>query len=116
MVLSPDVDESGLTSVVDRVTQFINEQGGYIANQEAWGLRKLAYPIQKFEEGNYTFTDFDFEPSHITDLDARLKSSLEIIRYLLVKKEVGRSQAKATEQQPVGESQAEATEQQPEGV
>ena len=110
MVLSPDVDESGLTSVVDRVTQFIEQRGGSITHQETWGLRKLAYPIQKFEEGNYTFTDFDFEPSHITDLDSRLKSSLEIIRYLLVKKEGGGSPAKTTEQQPVGESQAEATE------
>ena len=87
MVLSPEVDEAGVTSVVDRVTQFITQRGGSVTGQETWGLRKLAYPIQKFTEGNYIFTDFSFEPSSTKELDTSIKVSSEVIRHLLVKKE-----------------------------
>lgn len=87
MVLSPEVDEEGVTSIVDRVTQFITERGGSLTNQEHWGTRRLAYPIQKFQEGNYLLTRFTLEPSSTRELETSLKALGEVIRYLLVKKQ-----------------------------
>ena len=87
MVLSPEVDEEGVTGVVERLTQFITERGGSLINQEHWGTRRLAYPIQKFREGNYVLTQFASEPGSARELEANLKASGEVIRYLLVKKE-----------------------------
>ncbi len=87
MVLSPEVDEEGVTATVDRVSQFITQRGGSLTNQERWGVRRLAYPIQKFLEGNYVLTQFTFEPNSTKELEASLRASGEVIRYLLVKKE-----------------------------
>ena len=87
MILSPEVDEEGATGVVQRVNQFITERGGSFTNQEHWGIRRLAYPVQRFREGNYVLTQFTFEPSATGELEANLKASGEVIRYLLVKKE-----------------------------
>ena len=87
MVLSPEVDEEGAKGVVDRVTEFITERGGSLTHQEHWGVRRLAYPIQKLKEGNYFLAQFTFEPSATRELEANLRASGEMIRYLLVKKE-----------------------------
>ncbi len=87
LVLSPEVDEEGVASTVERVNQFITERGGSLSNQDHWGTRRLAYPIQNFREANYMVTQFTFDPSSTVELEANLKSSGEIIRYLLVKKE-----------------------------
>ena len=87
MVLSPEVDDVGTAGVVDRVTQFITQRGGSITNQENWGLRRLAYPIQEFREGSYILAEFTFEPSSTKELEASLMASSEVLRHLLVKKE-----------------------------
>jgi len=86
IVVSPEVDEEGAKGVVERVTQFITERGGSLTNQEHWGLRRLAYPIERFHEGNYVLTQFTSEPSSAKELKANLRASREVIRYLLVKK------------------------------
>ena len=87
MVLSPQVDEEGVAGVVERFSKFITDRGGAISNQESWGTRRLAYPIQDFREGNYMLTQFSFEPGSTRELETSLKTSEEIIRYLLVKRE-----------------------------
>ena len=87
IVLSPEVDDVGTTGVVDRVTQFITQRGGAVTNQQNWGLRRLAYPIQKFREGSYILAEFTFEPGSTKELEASLTASGEVLRYLLVKKE-----------------------------
>lgn len=87
MVLSPEVDEEGVAGIVERVTRFITERGGSLVNQEHWGTRRLAYPIQKFQQGNYVVTQFAFEPSSAKELEANIKASGQVLRYLLVKRE-----------------------------
>jgi len=87
MVLSPQVDEEGAAGIVERFSKFITDRGGAISNQEIWGTRRLAYPIQDFREGNYMLTQFSFEPGSTRELENSLKTSEEIIRYLLVKRE-----------------------------
>ena len=87
MVLSPQVDEEGVAGVVERFSKFITDRGGSVTNQESWGTRRLAYPIQDFREGNYVLTQFSFEPGSTRELETSLRTSEEIIRYLLVKRE-----------------------------
>jgi len=87
MVLSPDTDEQGITGVKDRLSQFITQRGGAVTNQANWGLRRLAYPIRKFREGNYVLTEFTFEPGPTKELEGTVKVWGEVLRYLLVKKD-----------------------------
>ena len=87
MVLSPEVTEDGVVGVVDRVNQFISQRGGTVSNQERLGVKTLAYPIQKYREGNYVLTQFAFAPNSTKELVASLRLWTELLRYLLVKKE-----------------------------
>ena len=85
IVISPELDEQETSGATDRVSGFIAERGGSVTSQEQWGVRKLAYPIQGYHEGNYVLTRFTSEPNLASELDANLVSSSEVIRHLLVK-------------------------------
>ena len=87
LVISPEAGEEQTTETVERISGFITEQGGSISNQEQWGMRKLAYPIKKFQEGNYFITEFTLDPAQAVELEANVQASQEILRHLLVKRD-----------------------------
>jgi len=84
MVLSPELDEATTTGTIGRVTQFISERGGALVKQDNWGLRRLAYPIRKYREGNYVLTHFSIDPKHAQELESSLRVNASVIRHLLV--------------------------------
>ncbi|HZP26439.1 MAG TPA: 30S ribosomal protein S6 [Dehalococcoidia bacterium] len=85
LVISPDVENDDVTGTVDRVQQFIMERGGQVTDTDTWGRRRLAYPINRFTEGNYVVTHFRIEPGRIRDLESSLQLSEDVIRHLVVK-------------------------------
>ena len=88
MVITPEADEEQATSTVENVSRFITEHGGTVSNQEKWGTKKLAYPIERFREGNYVLTEFTLEPTQTVELEASVKASTAVLRHLLVKKAI----------------------------
>ncbi len=87
IVFSPEIAEENLPQAIERVNQFITEKGGTITQVDRWGRRKLAYPINRFMEGNYALTRFKLQPSSVVKLESDLRMSDEILRYLVVRLE-----------------------------
>ena len=85
IVISPEVGEQETSETVDGISSFITERGGSVTSQEQWGVRRLAYPVQGYHEGNYFVTQFTSDPILASELDANMVSSAEVIRHLLVK-------------------------------
>ena len=85
VIISPEVADEEITATLDRISRFIVERGGSIAEVSQWGRRKLAYPIKNYMEGNYVLTNFKMEPGLTADLEANLGVSEEILRHLLVR-------------------------------
>ncbi|MBI2936399.1 MAG: 30S ribosomal protein S6, partial [Chloroflexi bacterium] len=50
-----------------------------------WGTKRLAYPIQRFREGNYFLTQFQADPEVTEEIESALRVSEEVIRHLLVR-------------------------------
>ena len=84
-IVRPNVDDNGVTAVVDKVSQFVKSANGEVASVDVWGRRTLAYPINNHREGVYVLFQAKISPSALTELERNLKLSEEIIRYLLVK-------------------------------
>ena len=84
-IISPEVDEEGVSKIVDKVTQSIDSRGGAVEEVKKWGRRKLAYPIKHFLEGGYVLMRLQMEPLQNKALEADMKISEDIIRYLLIK-------------------------------
>ncbi len=86
-IVHPDVEDEGMTGVVEKVSQFITGGGGQITNVNRWGRRRLAYPIRKQREGYYVLMHVQLDPQSINELERSLKLTEEVIRYLLVRGE-----------------------------
>ena len=86
-IISPEVDEEGVSKIVDKVTQSINSRGGAVGEIKNWGRRKLAYPLRKFMEADYILARFKLMPKSIKELEGEISASGDILRYLVVKVE-----------------------------
>lgn len=88
-VLAPNLEELAVAATLEKLSGWISSQGGTITAQEKWGIKKLAYPIKRFTEGQFVLTRFQGEPQLSRELESNLKFSEEVLRYLLVKAEYG---------------------------
>ena len=80
MVVSPQADEEGLSAALDRVNRYVSEHGGSLVRQEQWGrLRRLAYPIRNFNEGNYVLSYMELDPQDTRELEAGLMLSEDVL-------------------------------------
>ena len=86
-IINPEVDEEGVSKIVDKVTQSINSRGGAVEEIKKWGKRRLAYPVRKFMEADYVLARFKLMPKSIKELEAEISASGDILRYLVVKVE-----------------------------
>jgi small subunit ribosomal protein S6 len=86
-IVHPDVDGDELDGVVKNVEELIERNSGKATKLQPWGLRKLAYPIQKQQEGRYFLMNFDLEPQNIAELERVLKLTESVIRHLIVRLE-----------------------------
>jgi small subunit ribosomal protein S6 len=83
-ILSPQITEEETKTTVDEFRSVAEKTGAHLKNEEAWGRRRLAYPIHKFNEGNYHLFVFESEGS-MAELDRRMKNSEAILRHMIVR-------------------------------
>lgn len=83
VVLHPDL-EIDLDRATNKVEKIIESVKGKVVKKDNWGKRKLAYKINKQDWGIYVFYNVQLDPSQITKIDAGLRISNEILRYLIV--------------------------------
>ena len=81
-IATPVLSESQMKEAVAKYTNLIAENGGEIVYEEDWGLKKLAYPIQKKTTGFYHLIEFKAEPSFIDKLELQYRRDERIIRFL----------------------------------
>jgi len=87
-ILTPVLSETQVKETVDKFKDFITKNGGEIIHEENWGLRKLAYPIQKKSTGFYHLIEFKTSDGELTNkLEIQYKRDEKIIRFLSVRME-----------------------------
>ena len=86
-LISPNVSEEETEKIILQMADIISKKRGKMIKQDVWGKRRLAYPIQKFEEAIYVFFHYEGEPGIPTELERRFKQTESVVRYLTVRKE-----------------------------
>jgi len=81
-ILTPVLSDSQMKEAVDKFKSVLTGGGATITNEENWGLRKLAYPIQKKTTGLYTLLQFDAEPNLISSLETQYRRDERVLRFL----------------------------------
>jgi len=83
IVINPDVGEDQARAIVERVSQSILSNGGQIVRVNAWGRRRLMYPIQHHRDGLYYFFDLIMPPTAVLEVERALRVNEDIIRHLM---------------------------------
>ena len=84
-ILTPVLSEDQVKETVKTYEKLITDNGGEIVNRENWGMRKLAYPIQKKSTGFYNLFEYRVEGAYIEKLEVLLKRDERVMRFLTVK-------------------------------
>lgn len=87
LIIRPDVEEEAQQQIIERLSQILAADGGQVDNVESWGRRRLAYPINKVNEGYYYFVQGHFAGSALPELERAAKLSEEIIRHMVVRQD-----------------------------
>lgn len=85
-ILDPTLDETTRAAAVETVKGIIAADGEVTETNE-WGLKKLAYPIQKKSEGYYVVMQFTAAPELPKELDRRLRISDSCMRHIIITKD-----------------------------
>ncbi|MGP8216058.1 MAG: 30S ribosomal protein S6 [Bacteroidia bacterium] len=83
-ILTPVLSEEQTKEAVEFYRKTLKDQGAKITNEEHWGLKKLAYPIQKKSTGFYHVIQFEGPATCVKELDITYYRDERILRYLTV--------------------------------
>ena len=84
-IMTPVLSEEQMRETVQKFHNFLLEKGAEIVMEDNWGLRKLAYPIQKKSTGFYHLIEFKAEGELVATLETALKRDERVMRFLTVK-------------------------------
>jgi small subunit ribosomal protein S6 len=87
VILTPEIDERTVAPTLDKFLTVITNAGGSIDKVDVWGKRRLAYEIQKKNEGIYAVVNFTATSEATQELDRQLKLNEQIMRTKILRAE-----------------------------
>lgn len=85
IIFHPDLTDDEVSKEFNKIKDIINKNGA-VKNEEIWGKRKLAYPIQKQNWGYYMSLKFQInDPSFIDELNRIYNTTDSIMKHIIVK-------------------------------
>lgn len=83
-IMTPVLSDDQAKETVNKYKNLITQAGGSLVHEESWGLKKLAYPIQKKSSGFYHLVQFKAPATFVADLETNFKRDEKVIRFLTV--------------------------------
>ena len=86
-ILTPVLSDDQMMETVEKFKGILTSEGAEIINEENWGLKKLAYPIENKTTGFYQLIEFQAKPETIAKLEVNYRRDERVIRYLTIRME-----------------------------
>ena len=86
-ILTPVLSDEQMKEAVAKFKKLLTDNGAEILNEEAWGLKKMAYAIDKKSTGFYCLLEFKAEPTIVNTLEIGYRRDERIIRFITVKRD-----------------------------
>jgi len=87
VLLRSELPEAQVRETIDRAKRLIEAQQGTISETQDWGLRELAYPVEKSNRGYYFLLRYDAAPEVVWEFERTLKIADEVLRFVSVRQE-----------------------------
>jgi len=86
LIVNPALEDERLNAILDRVKNLVDGDSGVNESVDDWGVRRLAYPINKLEDGRYLLINFQAKPSLIETISQQLRLVVDVERFVVVRK------------------------------
>ncbi|MTI19955.1 30S ribosomal protein S6 [Fulvivirga sp. RKSG066] len=83
-ILNPVLSEDQMKDTVQKFVKVLTDNGAEVVNEEQWGLRKLAYPVQHKSTGFYNLVEFTAAPELVDKLETEYRRDEAVMRFLTV--------------------------------
>ncbi|MDD5585462.1 MAG: 30S ribosomal protein S6 [Alphaproteobacteria bacterium] len=80
-----DIPANQVETLANTFADIIRKDGGQVTKTEQWGLRNLAYRINKNKKGHYVLFNLDAPPAAIAEMERNMRIHEDILRYMTVK-------------------------------
>ena len=87
VVTRPDISPQQVEDLVAEITKIIEGGEGKVGKSEYWGLRNLAYPINKVRKGHYSLLNIDAPAAAVQELERRLRINDDVMRHMTIRVE-----------------------------
>lgn len=89
MVARPNLEEPQLKALLDEISALIVREGGIVKSIDVWGMRRLEYPIEHEESGQYAVINFEADTGVVKELDRVTRIRDEVLRTKTLVREKG---------------------------
>jgi small subunit ribosomal protein S6 len=108
VILDPEIDERTVAPSLDKFLGVVRNDGGTIENIDIWGRRRLAYEINKKNEGIYAVVNFTATSATTQELDRQLKLSEAVMRTKVLRSEEAAARAESITAENAARAEAKA--------
>jgi small subunit ribosomal protein S6 len=84
-IVKPDAPEEEVDAYIGQVKDLITHGNGTIEKADKWGTRKLAYKVQKYNEGIYVLIQFSSSPDLVKEVERRMRVTDLVIKFITVR-------------------------------
>ncbi|MEE2661755.1 MAG: 30S ribosomal protein S6 [Pseudomonadota bacterium] len=84
-ITRPDISATQVETLTADLTKIIEENGGKVTKGEYWGLKSLAYKINKNRKGHYSLLNIDAPANAISEMERNMRIHEDILRYLSIR-------------------------------
>lgn len=103
-VTRPDLPRADVQKITDSLSKILTDNGGKVVRPEYWGIRTLAYRIQKTNKGHYTMLGITAPAAALFEMERNISINEDIIRHLTVRVDVMDETPSVMLQQKSGDS------------
>ena len=85
IITRPELTDTQIENLIDELSKIIINEKGKVVSIENWGLKNLAYKINKNKKAHYFMMNLDTEPSAIFEFERQMRINEDVIRFLTIK-------------------------------
>jgi small subunit ribosomal protein S6 len=84
-IIRPDAPEEEIDAYIEQIKELIIKSGGTVEKADKWGVRKLAYRVDKRSEGFYVLVQFTADATAVKEIERRMRVTDMVIKWITVR-------------------------------
>jgi len=83
VLLQPDLDEAAFNDVISKINGWVTDDGGTVEKTDDWGIRRMAYQIQKQRDSHYVLFHLSIDPTAVKELERKIRFLEPVMRHMV---------------------------------